>query len=348
MSRGVRAWAVVLPALLLMAGGLAHAAGLLDLASVNAAGPPANTTVVSKRPDAAVIKAQVLLDRADFSPGEISSRADDNTRKAIAAFEAARELAVDGKLTGDLRTALTATSNEPVLTEYQIDGADVAGPFLKKLPAKMEEMQHLDHLSYTSPRQALAEKFHMSEALLAALNPGKNFAAAGTAIVVANVGPRPSAKVSRIEIDKPQRLLRAYAAGDKLVAVFPASIGSTEKPAPSGTFKVTSVTHDPTYRYDPAYAFKGVKATKPFTIKPGPNNPVGTVWIGLTAQGYGIHGTPDPGKVGKTASHGCIRLTNWDAEALATMVAKGVPVAFLDNSNGPGGFAEAPPGGRHN
>jgi lipoprotein-anchoring transpeptidase ErfK/SrfK len=338
--------AVVLPALLVMAGGLAHAARPLDLASVNAAGLPTNATAGSKRPDAAVIKAQVLLDRAGFSPGEINGRVDDNTRRAIAAFGAARELAVDGKLTGDLWTALTATSDEPVLTEYRINGADVAGPFLKKLPAKMEEMQYLDHLSYTSPREALAEKFHMSEALLAALNGGKNFAAAGTAIVVANVGARPSAKVSRIEIDKPQRLLRAYGAGDKLVAVFPASIGSTEKPAPSGTFKVTSVTHDPTYRYDPAYAFKGVKATKPFTIKPGPNNPVGTVWIGLTAQGYGIHGTPDPGKVGKTTSHGCIRLTNWDAEALSSMVAKGVPVAFLDSSNGPQGFTEAPLGER--
>jgi len=334
MLRGVCAW--VLPALLLMAGNwagdLAYAAASLDRATVNASGPPTNATGRSKRPDAAVIKAQVLLDRAAFSPGEISGHLDDNTRKAIAAFAAARELPADSKLIGDLWTALSATSDQPVLTEYQISSADVVGPFLQKLPAKMEEMQHLDHLSYTSPREALAERFHMSEALLATLNPGKSFAAAGTTIVVANVGARSAAKASRIEIDKPQHLLRVYGAGDKLTAVFPASIGSTEKPAPSGTFKVASVTHNPTYRYDPTYAFKGVKSTKPFIIKPGPNNPVGTVWIGLTAQGYGIHGTPDPDKIGKTASHGCIRLTNWDAEALATMVAKGVPVAFLDNN----------------
>jgi lipoprotein-anchoring transpeptidase ErfK/SrfK len=195
-------------------------------------------------------------------------------------------------------------------------------------------MKSLDHLSYTSKRQALAEKFHMSEALLAALNPGKDLGAAGTMIVVANVGMRPSAKVNRIEIDKPGHLLRAYA-GDMLLAVYPASIESIEKPAPSGTFKVTSVTQNPTYHYDPAYAFKGVKTKKPFTIKPGPNNPVGTVWIGLTAKGYGIHGTPDPGNVGKTASHGCIRLTNWDAETLAAMVSRGVAVDFLDTSNAP-------------
>jgi lipoprotein-anchoring transpeptidase ErfK/SrfK len=130
-------------------------------------------------------------------------------------------------------------------------------------------------------------------------------------------------------------LLRAYGPGDKLVGAFPASIGSSEKPAPSGTFKVTSITHNPTYHYDPDYAFKGVKTNKPFTIKPGPNNPVGTVWIGLTAKGYGIHGTPDHDKVGKSASHGCVRLTNWDVEALAAMVKRGVTVAFLDGGAAP-------------
>ena len=335
-----RARAAALAAFIFLAGGeLAHAAAPLDLATVNAAGPPANAGAAAKKTDPAVIKAQVLLDRAGFSPGEISGRIDDNTRKAIAAFEAEKALAVDGRLTADLWMSLTATSDDPVLTEYEISRADVAGPFLNKLPAKMEEMQNLDHLSYTNPREALAEKFHMSEALLAALNPGKNFAAAGTRILVASVGARPSTKVLRIEIDKPQHLLRAYGADDKLIAVYPASIGSTEKPAPSGTLKVVSITRNPSYRYDPAYAFKGVKTQRPFTIKPGPNNPVGTVWVGLSDKGYGIHGTPDPGNVGKTASHGCIRLTNWDAEALAGMVGKGVPVAFLDASNAPRAFA---------
>src|SRR5258705_16108 len=131
-------------------------------------------------------------------------------------------------------------------------------------------------------------------------------------------------------IDKHERRLRPTDKDGNLVAFYPASIGSTEKPAPSGTFKVRTVQLDPVYHYDPKFAFKGVKAKKKFTIKPGPNNPVGSVWIDLTAPSYGIHGTPNPDKVSKTESHGCVRLTNWDVRALAGMVRKGTTVAFLD------------------
>src|SRR5262249_43537136 len=110
---------------------------------------------------------------------------------------------------------------------------------------------------------------------------------------------------------------------------YPATVGSTEKPAPSGRLKVTGIAHNPTYRYNPDYAFKGVQAREPFTIEPGPNNPVGLVWIGLSAEGYGIHGTPDPSKISKAESHGCIRLTNWDALQLAAALARGTPVDFI-------------------
>jgi lipoprotein-anchoring transpeptidase ErfK/SrfK len=320
---------------------LPAAGATLDMDAINAAAPGARPIKAARGPDPVVIKAQVQLDRAGFSPGEINGRLDENTRKALAGFAASHQVATKGGIDPDLWNALSAQSDTPVLTRYVIAPEDVRGPFLKKLPAKLEAMKDLERLSYTGPREELAEKFHMSEQLLSTLNPGQSFDQAGASIVVADVAGERTGKVVRIEIDKKEHLLRAYGADDELVAVFPASIGSREKPAPSGSFKVTSITHNPTYRYNPAYAFKGVKAKQPFTIRPGPNNPVGTVWIALSAQGgYGIHGTPDPANVGKTASHGCIRLTNWDAERLAGMIRRGVAVAFLDAPTGASALAQ--------
>ena len=293
--------------------------------------------------DPVMLKAQVLLDRARFSPGEIDGRDGENARKAIAAFERTQRLRPDGKLDPETWAKLIATSNEPVLTEYTISNDDVKGPFLKKLPSKMEDMKDLEYLGYTSPSEALAEKFHISEKLLRALNPGKALDKAGETITVARVsGETPNQKVAKIEINKPQRLLTAFDRDGAMIAVYPASIGSKEKPAPSGTLKVTSVTRSPTYKYNPEYQFKEVKATKPFTIKPGPNNPVGSVWINLSLKGYGIHGTPEPSKVSKTASHGCVRLTNWDVSQLAAIVEKGTPVVFLEENSGYEAMAAEP------
>ena len=134
-------------------------------------------------------------------------------------------------------------------------------------------------------------------------------------------------------ISKNDQILKLFGRDQQLLATYPATVGSTEKPAPSGRLKITGISRNPTYRYDPKYEFKGVRATKPFTIKPGPNSPVGLVWIGLSREGYGIHGTPDPSKVSKTASHGCIRLTNWDALQLADLVSKGTPVNFIGDES---------------
>ena len=217
-----------------------------------------------------------------------------------------------------------------MLIEYTVSAEDVKGPFVEKIPAKMEQMKDLERLGYRSPLEALAEKFHMSEALLKALNSGKAFDKVGETIVVANVRTAAPNKAAKVEIDKPRRILRAFSQDGQLIAVYPVTLGSTEKPAPSGILKVTSVAHNPTYRYNPEYNFKGVESRKPFTIQPGPNNPVGSVWINLSAKGYGIHGTPEPSKVSKTESHGCIQLTNWDAVDLAAMVQKGMSVAFLE------------------
>ena len=192
-------------------------------------------------------------------------------------------------------------------------------------------MAKLPALSYTGPRQKLAEKFHMDEKLLVELNPRTDFGRSRMHIAVANVGPRQPAKAARIFVDKQNRSLSAFDGEGRLVGFYPASVGSREKPAPTGVYKVRSIALNPTYHYDPKFAFKGVKVEHKLTISPGPNNPVGVVWIDLSAPSYGIHGTPAPQSIGKTESHGCIRLTNWDALDLASRVSRGTIVDLSEN-----------------
>jgi lipoprotein-anchoring transpeptidase ErfK/SrfK len=318
-----------------------------EVLSIDAVNSAQWSPAAAKRASAAVLKAQVLLDRAGFSPGVIDARGGENLNKALAEFQRQRGLGANGKLDAAAFATLAETSADPVVIEYEIAAADVKGPFVEKIPRDFEKMAELERLAYRSARELLAEKFHMDEALLQALNPKKRLDQAGTTIVVANVGThharkhgntgsnpaeagKRAVKAARVEVNKRERAVRAFADDGRLIAFYPASVGSKEKPAPSGAFEVRAVAENPTYRYNPDYAFKGQKAEAPVEIAPGPNNPVGLVWIALSAESYGIHGTPDPERVSKTYSNGCVRLTNWDALALARMVRKGTPVEFVD------------------
>jgi lipoprotein-anchoring transpeptidase ErfK/SrfK len=276
------------------------------------------------------LKTQILLDRAGASPGVIDSYAGGNVAKAIASVETVLGLPVDGKLDRHVWDALGGDTAPPVLIQYTITAEDAAGPFLPHIPKDYAEQAKLPGLYFTGPAEMFAERFHMDVKLVNALNPGIDLMPAGSTIVVADIRGQPvTGKITRIEADKARRQVRAYDALERLIVAYPATIGSSDNPSPSGIHRVNDIAPNPVYYYDPKNFVQG-KNTGKLQLPPGPNNPVGTMWIDLSEPSYGIHGTPEPSKIDKTGSHGCVRLTNWDAEELATLVTPGVVVEFLE------------------
>ncbi len=274
-----------------------------------------------------IVEAQVLLDRARFSPGVIDGYGGGNTRRAIEAYQRANSMTVTGRVDAELLGALRSTSGRDVFTRYTITESDVAGPFIA-VPDGMEAMAELETLAYASPAEALGERFHMAQAFLQALNPQADFGKAGTEIVVVAARKKElDAAVARIEVDGANATLRAFAEDGRLLATFPATVGSADFPSPSGEMTVRALAPEPKYYFSPEGRDWG--PDRKLTIAAGPNNPVGSTWIDLSKDGYGIHGTPDPRLIGKTASHGCVRLTNWDARALGQAVKPGTVVEFV-------------------
>ncbi|MBB4105096.1 L,D-transpeptidase [Allorhizobium borbori] len=272
---------------------------------------------------------QTFLDREGASPGVIDGRNGSNVAKALAAYETMTGERLDPANSEDIMQRLSVSGGLPIVN-YTITPEDAAGPYVASIPEDYGLKAQLPAMSYTSVTEALAERFHMDEAYLKELNPGVDFTIPGSIIKVISPGERKTGTVTRIVADKAQKQVFAYDDTGALIAAYPATIGSSDTPSPSGTHTVDRIALDPGYTYNPKINFKQGENHGILQIPPGPNGPVGNVWIALSKPTYGIHGTPEPSKIGKTNSHGCVRLTNWDATELAKMVKVGATVEFID------------------
>ena len=279
-------------------------------------------------PDLNLVRAQILLDRAHFSCGQIDGFAGTNLQKTVAAFQGERQLPVNGAL-DDATWAVLNGDTAPVQIPYTISSDDEKGPFVEA-PKDMQQQAKLPSLGYSSPLEELAERFHASPKLLEQMNPGADFSQAGQVIQVPNVYLPGAGTTAQVVVSKGESSVRAVDANGKVLAFYVATIGSEHDPLPVGNYKIRGVQRNPPFHYNPKLFWDAKDGDTRALIKPGPNNPVGLVWIDLSIPHYGIHGTPEPGMVGHTYSHGCIRLTNWDALELASMVKPGTPAVLKE------------------
>ncbi|SDE43880.1 Lipoprotein-anchoring transpeptidase ErfK/SrfK [Paracoccus isoporae] len=274
-------------------------------------------------------KVQVLLDRAGVSPGVIDGIKGGMSRSAIAAFERRSGLPADGVMDARVWAALQTYAGEPIITDYTITAADET-ELTRYIPDDYLEKANMTTLGFTSVAEKLGERFHMDDDFIAVLNPGVPLVAGSRIKVVAPSKPL-RAKLVRILIEKGTNRVAGFDATGHMVVNYPATIGSAATPSPSGTHKVRTVALNPEYTYNPAINFTQGENRSVLTLPPGPNGPVGTVWIALSKPTYGLHGTATPSRLFVNESYGCVRLTNWDAEELAHMVQPGITtVEFLE------------------
>jgi lipoprotein-anchoring transpeptidase ErfK/SrfK len=296
-----------------------------DTSAVN---KPGNRPLHDKDAGPEVLRAQILLDRAGFSVGEMDAQVGTNMVHAILGFRGAHQLAAEPSIDEAVWKALN-TDASPALTSYTTTAEDFRGPF-ENVPADMMRKAKLPYLGYASPLQGLAEKFHIQPALLQRLNPRRSFLKAGEDLVVPNVRGPVTGTAARIVVSKHDSIVQVFDLSGKLLAQYPCTTGSEHDPLPIGDWKVTGISRNPKFNYNPDLFWDSKMRDAKATIAPGPRNPVGLVWIDLSKEHYGIHGTPAPGQIGHTESHGCIRLTNWDALELAGMVRESTPVSLVE------------------
>ena len=295
-----------------------------------------------------IFHAQVLLDHAGFSPGPIDGKEGLSFDDAVRGFQKSRGLPVNGKLDGPTRVAL-AQINKPSTRMLRVTPEDMAGPYVNPFPKEAEQQAKLKVLAYKTPIEKLAEKFHTTPHTLAALNRPDAVLRAGAVLRFPNALPssrqyqglKPEhAKLfsdlnvdarqpqgDRVVVDKSERVLQVWN-GDKLVAQFPVTMGSSKDPLPLGNWKVTTFAYLPPFHYQPDLFWDVDDAKAEQRLPPGPNGPVGVAWLDLTKEHYGIHGTPEPHTIGRAESHGCVRMTNWDVLRVSRMIKAGTKAVF--------------------
>lgn len=308
--------------------------------------PQQNQTAINGE----ILHAQVLLDRAGFSPGPIDGRTGISFEDAITNFQRSRGLEVTKRLDTPTRQALLQDKG-PATRMLRIAEGDLEGQYINPLPEDASEQAKLPRLAYRNPLEKLAEKFHTTPATIVALNSPDTPLRAGTVLRLPAVLPTsrayeglkpedaqlfsdlnvsaayPNNQGDRIVVDKSERVLQVMK-GDRVVASFPVSMGSEQYPLPIGDWKVTTYAFNPPFHYQPDILQGTPEDAEEEMLPPGPNGPVGIAWLDLTKEHYGIHGTPEPQTLGRAESSGCIRMANWDVLRLSRMVKPGVIATF--------------------
>ncbi|WBO23633.1 L,D-transpeptidase family protein [Sphingomonas abietis] len=302
-------------------------------------------------PDLAIMKTQVILDHLGFSPGVIDGRAGAGLKRAIAGFQKANGVVATGEIDQRTGAALDRFNATQPVREIVLTEADLAGQFVGPIPHKEDEQAKLPSLGYSNPLEMLSERYHTTNAVLIALNSPNTPVAPGAKIKVPDVvtagraypADIPEAykqtlaglnvdssqpKADHLVVSKADKTLSVYDAQDKLLAQFPVTTGSSHDPLPIGTWKIMVLDYNPTFHFNPKLFWDAKKGEKSAMLPAGPNGPVGVIWMDLNKEHYGIHGTPVPENIGRTASHGCVRMTNWDAARLSLMVKPGTPAIF--------------------